>query len=342
METFNVTNIIKIIDEYLNNFQTSEKLNVILSGLCSIAIIFYFGKIAVTNLTRGGEGFSFDSLRAPVFYVIMLAAWPSLQQFIIDASNAIAYSVSEKQQTALNLNEKNFKKIDENLEDIEKQFRKKQALEAANAEEEGYFGPLLYEMSSIDDQVVMNIYKGSYNFFGYFDSFLYVIFYFVAKLWLKITLIGGGIALTVSIYTGGWTTLINWAKTVVSVTLWVPVSGLIMNLINSILIKVIQDLSVPLTHRVPDEYLEAMAITDFYSGVLRAVLNCLIVTIVFIGLKIIILAKVPSIISGWISGGNSIGSGFAAAFLPVAMAKTATKAGAGAATGTATTDSFKK
>lgn len=342
MDSINLEKFLKIVDDYLRDFQVSENFDITLTILCNIAIIYYFAKTSATNLLRPTDGFSFESYKTPVFYVIMLTAWPTLQNFIVDASNAMASTVAKKQQVALNLNQKNFNLIDNNIAEMEKQFRQKQAIEALNAEEEGYFAPLLYEMSSIDDEIVMDIYKSAYSIAVYFDSFLYFIFYIISQIWLKITLIGGGIAFTVSLYSGGWTVLINWAKTVLSVTLWVPVSGLIMNLINSIMIKIIQDLSVPLTHRVPTEYMEAIAVTEFYTGIIRAISYCVIVTLVFIGLKIIMLAKVPSIISGWISGGNSVGSGFAAAFIPVAMAKTATKSATGAISSTVTTQTFKK
>lgn len=165
-----------------------------------------------------------------------------------------------------------------------------------------------------------------------FDSFLYVMFYFFSKLWLKITLFGGGIAFTVSLLTGGWTVLINWAKTVLSVSLWIPVSALLMTLINSILLKVIGEMAPEFPESTDVSAAElTTAPADILTSLVGFILVYACLTIVFMGFKLIILAKVPSIVSGWISGGSSVSGGFSGAFVPVSIGKTAAKSAGGAA-----------
>ena len=337
---FDLTDILGAVDDVLDNFELTKTLNIILSSICGIVVIWHFAQVTIQNLLRGGEGFSFENYKKPVFYLIMIAGWPLLQDFIIDASDSIAYTIVEQQEQAYNINEQNFQKIDDTMNEIIE--RVETAQKIGNSENSGPIDYMAFQISILDDRIILSALQSIYKTALMFDSFLYVMFYFFSKLWLKITLLGGGIAFTVSILTGGWTVLINWAKTVLSVSLWIPVSALLMSLINSILLKILNEMS-PVFPEGTDVSAAEMttAVNDIIISLIGFVLTFVVLTLVFFGFKLIILSKVPSIVSGWISGGSSVSGGFSAAFIPVSVGKTVAKSAGGAAT-SAMSGGFKK
>lgn len=332
---FNLTDMLVAIDQVLDNFKLADTLNYILSGLCGLVVVWHFSKVTIQNLLRGGEGFSFENYKTPVFYVIMIAAWPLLQEFIIDASDSIAFTVTEQQQKAFNVNQSNYEKIDQTMKELDERFETTQKM--GESETTDFLETMSYNISTLDDRIVIYILELTYKFALMFDSFLYVMFYFFSKLWLKITLLGGGIAFTVSLLTGGWTVLINWAKTVLSVSLWIPVSALLMSLINSVLLKILNNMTPQFPEGTDvDNANLALSYATMQGKLISCILIFVVLTLVFIGFKLIILAKVPSIVTGWISGGSSVSGGFSAAFVPVSVGKTAAKSAGGAMTSAVT------
>jgi hypothetical protein len=332
METgFNFSDILSAVDSVLDNFKLTDTLNIILQSLCAIVVVWQFAQITIQNLLRAGEGFAFENYKKPVFYLIMIAGWPLLQSFILDASKGIAQTVVEQQKTAYDVNSKNFAKVDDVLKEIEDRTAIVEQL--GSSDNIGPIDYVAFQISILDDKITISALQSVYKTSLVFDSFLYVMFYFFSKLWLKITLLGGGIAFTVSLLTGGWTVLINWAKTVLSISLWIPLSALLMTLINSILIKILNEMlpEFPVGTSVSGADLVG-GLSSILGNLVSFLLIYIALTLIFIAFKIIILAKVPAIVSGWVGGGNSVGSGFASAFIPLAVAKSATSAATGAAT----------
>jgi hypothetical protein len=331
---FDFTAILSAVDNVLDNFKLTDTLNVILQALCGIVVVWQFAQITIQNLLRPGE-FAFDNYKKPVFYLIMIAGWPLIQGFVLDASKGIAQTVVEQQKTAYDVNSKNFGKIDDVLKEIEERTAVVEQL--GSSENIGPFDYVAFQMSILDDKIIIMALQSIYKTTLIFDSFLYVMFYFFSKLWLKITLLGGGIAFTVSLLTGGWTVLINWAKTVLSISLWVPLSALLMTLINSILIKILNEMlpEFPVGTSVSSADMVG-GLNTILGNLVSFLLMYIALTLIFIAFKIIILAKIPSIVSGWVGGGNSVGSGFASAFIPLAVMKSATKTATSAATKGAT------
>ena len=340
---FDLTEMLAAIDSVLDDFQLTNTLNIILSSLCGIVVIWHFAQITIQNLLRGGEGFSFENYKKPVFYLIMIAAWPMLQEFIIDASDSIAYTITEQQQQAYNINEQNYQKIDDTMTEIEERFETTEKI--GNSENSGPLDYMAFQISIFDDRIILSALQSVYKTALMLDSFLYVMFYFFSKLWLKITLLGGGIAFTVSLLTGGWTVLINWAKTVLSVSLWIPVSALLMSLINSVLLKILNEMTPEFPSGTDVNAVELALAPNMILGSLNGfILIFVVLTLVFFGFKLIILSKVPAIVSGWISGGSSVSGGFSASFIPVSVGKTVAKSAGGAASSAMSggADGFKK
>lgn len=336
--------ILSIIDEALNGFVIDNKLDQILSILCSMAVIFHFSKIVVQNLLRGGEGFSFEVLKAPVFYLIMIAAWPQVSLFILDASNGIAETVVQKQKYITQNNQNSYVKIDDMINAIESKNKEiNQSINTENSSLDFGFESVGNDIKAFSDKIGLRFAKMFLTLSTVIDGFVYVCFYFISKMWLKFVLFGGSIAFTISILTGGWTNLIHWAKTVVNVSLWIPVAALMMQLINSIMVKVFEGLNSNIDG-VASEIGNGMSTVLVLSKFLDTLLLLLGVTIIFIGLKIIMLSKVPAIIGTWITGGGGASSGFAMGFIPVAMAGAAIKStiGSGVSGASSAIKSFKK
>lgn len=346
METNNLhlDSVIAVIDDCLSSFVLDNNLGPILSGLCAMAIVFQFGKVAVQNLLRAGEGFSFEVLKTPVFSIILIVAWPTLANFISDASIGIGQTVVEKQAVITTKNQESYTRIDDLIMQIEnKNIEINQSIETENSDMDFGFESLGNDIKSFSDKIGLRFAKMFLSIASVIDAFVYVCFYFISKLWLKFVLFGGAIAFTISILTGGYTNLINWAKTVVNVGLWIPVAGIMMQIINSIMIRVFEKLNTNID-AVADQMSNGMTAVLVLSKFLDTLLLLLAVTIIFVGLKIIMLAKVPAIIGTWISGGGSASSGFAMGFIPIAMAGAAIKSASGSAVSGASSavKSFKK
>ncbi len=333
--SINLKSILDVIDSTLKTFDFGVNLDKILMGLCFIAITYHFGKIAVDNLINPSNAFSFQSFKTPIFYVIVLVAWPQLYGFILDASNGMAQTIVSKNQKVLNANENNYAKMDKMMADIELSYAEALALKNKQDSDSGFAPDWIQKMvisfQTIDDRILIGLFKMIYGLAIYFDAFIYLIFYFITKFYLKFVLMGGGIALTISLFTG-FTTLVNWAKTVLSVSLWIPVSAIAFQLINTILLSVIENqLKTSLIiNEVGD-----MGSSNFTGAFLQALGNALVLTVIFIGLKLIVLSKVPAIINTWINGGGDLAGGFSGGFIPVAMAGMAAKAAAGTTAGAA-------
>jgi len=320
--------MIAIINSVLNGYEFTQDLHYYLAGLCGLVVIWHFSSVTIKNLLRGGEGFSFEIYTKPIFYLIMISAWPFLYGFIEGASNGIGEVVAEQQQEVYDANENIYTKIDQAIEKLEAKFN--EVDEKATGENTGLFSSIKYSLSSLDKKIALLVIKFSYNIASMFDSLIYICFYFFTKLWLKITLLGGSIAFTVSLLTGGWTVLINWAKTVLSISLWIPVASLLLTIVNSILLQVTQSLSSPVLSLGGGDPIKIM------GNISYSLTTFTVLLFVFAGLKLIILAKVPSLINSWIGGGSSMGSGFGMSFIPVAVGTSAGKSVVGASTSIAT------
>ena len=129
-----------------------------------------------------------------------------------------------------------------------------------------------------------------------------------------------------SIFKGGWTNLINWGSNVVSVSLWLPVLTLILGIVNAVMINIFNMIQTDNSAEIKDG-----------SSANGHLLYVLAVTIVFFGLKVSFMSKVPTIISAWISGGGASSSGFAGGFVPVKLS-----AGAAASAAVATANVASK
>ena len=299
------------------------ELHTILRLLCSFVVIFYAARFAIVNILRAGEAFSFDDLRKPAFILMAIIAWPSLDKFVRNvASTGIAEYVNKKQQQINDKNDVIFKQLTNTKAKIKERF---QEIEETASRELGTFDYIKIQISFIDDRIMESMYTILYKILIGFDKLLFIGFNIISSVWLKIVGLGGGIAFTMSLFSGGWTVFINWAKTYISVSLWIPVAGFVLGLVNAVGVKIIQTVSADMESFINSEglLLDTAKVIALGEGMAFILITTVIITIILLACKLILLAKVPQMITGWISGGNSSGGGFAAAFVPISIAKNA-------------------
>lgn len=227
----------------LDSYEWTNDLSNGLTILCNIIVIYHFGKIAVENLLQGGEAFVFSKLKTPFFYMMMITAWPTIHNFIKDSSFVIQEELFVNRDAVYERNGEIFNEMDGGMETILRRLDQEdgQGDMVAERYKDDYLGMnQLYDWAvTLDDRLMLAVFSYGYEFSSYIDYFMYIVFYLVATIWLKIIAFGAPIAFVVSLLTGGWTTLINWAKNYLAVTLWLPVSAILMGMINSIFIEVL-------------------------------------------------------------------------------------------------------
>ena len=78
-----------VLNDYLPQISYQSSLAKWVFALGSIAILYHAMSIVIQNVFRGGEGFSFDMIRKPFFYILLLYAWPYFGEaisFVIEGS----------------------------------------------------------------------------------------------------------------------------------------------------------------------------------------------------------------------------------------------------------------
>lgn len=306
-------------------------LNLIIVGLCNIAIIYHLAHGVIKNLSRGGEGFSWDLVSKPFLYMVLVAAFPLLNEFIGDASTYVASYVEDGQQSLSNKTNEFMASFDDSVKNVYQAIRDK--TDYLKGEQSWYEAEVLVNLEVMDEHILIGAIQALFWAFSYIDSFLLICFFIVSKIWLYLVAIGGPIALVVSLYSGGHTGLINWAKTYLSVSLWLPVGGIVIHLLNGIMTKIVVNVVKPFLDK-PFNQGELIDVTSW--ELIKTLMLVSIMLFVFIALKLIMLGKVPQIITGWVGGGSSAGGGLAMAFFAVSAVKNAGSSVTSAATGVAT------
>lgn len=321
------------IKDALEKWPLGDTLDEGLVLLCEVVVAFYFIRFFIINIYNGGEPFFWKDLRRPFFYMICIAGWSYIFDFINIALNGIVDYAYGNSNELKNLN----KDVVSSLNTFSKGLEDKKLIQESlqNTKKLGIFERIWRSVNEFDDKLIMEISSWGYYLAGLLDQALFYVFYMVAEVWKRILAMSGPIAFTVSLFSGGWTVLINWAKNLLSVSLWLPFAALIMSLIDSIMLAVIKSTSKPLLTKLgvaSDEVLNAF----FLEEALSALLQMLVLVVVFSIIKIIFLGKVPAMIASVVSGGNASGGGFAAAFIPFGLAVSAAKVGGQAAGAVAT------
>ncbi len=163
-----------------------------------------------------------------------------------------------------------------------------------------------------------------------FNTIIVLLFNAFAYTWINLLRMGGILALALYFFPTFKSTFTNWLRAYISVYLWIPLGSIMIYVSDQIFLKIVNkvgSIELPFNASAP------MGI-DPESQMRMAfiVISALATTI----LKLVLLSKVPNIISYWLGGGNSgdmFSSAPAAAGMAVSATSTVATTAAGAALG---------
>ena len=314
-----------IIDRVLDNSSVmgDYSLHNVFTALCCMAVVFHIGRICSAQLLRGGDTpFDFGELRRPFYILIAVLCWSQFEVFVRNTlTGAVSVYVKEKESKMQKNNDLSFNDVLCKMDQVEKKFDDESEIYVAKLD---LMDKVALYLKKLPISLEMGIAFCAFKVMAFIDYLLMVGFTILSKIWLFLVGLGGSIAFTASVLSGGWSPLITWVKTYVSVSLWVLVGGICMSLVNGIGVALFNMAIIAPTL----EILNMPGGTAVaYSALISSIFSLLFASIVMIflltALKIILLVKVPVIINTWIPGGNAAGGGFSAAFIPLSVAKEA-------------------
>ena len=324
MKEAQTSDVFLLINKAIDRVAFEYNFTVGLYYFCMLVIVFYIAKIAIDALISGGEPFRLSDLKKPLFIMGMVIAFPFLENGVRNfGADAFQYQISVNQEKLQGENEKVYADALANRKEIKKQILK---IKKKHAKELGVWDRMVFYMSNADDDLMESVFDNFYSFLTSIDYFIYICFAIVSAIWLKILGLGGAIAFTMSLISGGWNVFISWIKTYISVSLWVVVAGLVLTLVNSIGTEIVdyfmQDYAnmMIIKNLSIDNYVASVAVSS------SMILDLIVISLVLIIVKLILISKVPAMINAMIPGGGSAGSGLSAAFVPISIAKNVTQA----------------
>ena len=314
-----------IIDRVFDNsfVMGDYSLHNVFTALCCMAVIFHIGRICSAQLLRGGDTpFDFGELRRPFYILIAVLCWSQFEVFVRNTlTGAVSVYVKEKEEKMQEKNNLSFNDVLCQMDKLEKGFD--DASEVYMTEVYFWDKVSLY-VKKLPVSIELGIAFIAFKIMAFIDYLLMIAFTILSKIWLFLVGLGGGIAFTASVLSGGWSPLITWVKTYVSVSLWVLVGGICMSLVNGIGVSLFNNMIIEPTQNLLNSMSGAtMVYSSLVSSMLMLVFASIIMIFFLTAIKILLLVKVPVIINTWIPGGNAAGGGFSAAFIPLSIAKEA-------------------
>lgn len=325
MNDLQTSDVFKLFNDAIDRVTFDYNLTVGLVHICWIAVFYLLVKMYV-EMVDGKTPFTLDMLRKPFFIAGMIIAFPYLENSVRTfGTMAFEHQISVNQKKLQGANEKVYEKALANRQEIKKQIS---IIKEKQAKKMKIWSKMVFYMSNADDDFMESVFDAFYKFLTGIDYFIYICFGIVAAIWLKIIGLGGAIAFTFSIISGGWSVFITWVKTYISVSLWVVIAGLVLTLVNSIggeildyFMKDYADIMIG-KNITFQNYLESVKISS------AMIISLIVISLCLVIVKLILITKVPAMLNAMIPGGGSAGGGLAAAFVPISVAKNVTQAAA--------------
>lgn len=285
-------------------------------GLAGLALIWFFGK-EISKILTGAEQFNPRVFGEPIIYALIVFNW----QFLNNQLDQGLKAFSDQFENSIPKEAKGYNKYAE----IDKNFKKmadaKMKTQTKNAVISTITSAVGLDQETIDNikditTSILNpellIMKLVAFISAIIDACVMFLFNAFSYLWINMLRIGGTLAITLYMLPPFKQSLSNWLKTYISVYLWVPAGALVLYICDSIFVKFmtsVQNASMSMANN--DFTLEQLA----SSNALILVIGLL----VCLGLKIILLSKVPTLISYWV-GGQSGGIFSSVSAMPTMMA----------------------
>lgn len=340
-----------VAKDVINDVFSSGGLNNIMrgvQGLAVLALLWFFGK-EISKILTGAEQFNPRVFAKPLIYSLIVFNWGFLNTELDKGMEAF----TSQFEATIPKEAKGFNKY----QIIEKQFRavadQKLKTKVTNGaiDTAGTIGSVV----GIDKETIDNVkdittsilnpeillLKGIAFISAIIDACIMFLFNAFSYLWINMLRIGGTLAVTLYLFPVFQRSLSNWLKTYVAVYLWIPSGALILYVCDSIFVKFIMATGTSGASEI--------ALVD--GNATAAATKLTIGLIICLALKVILLSKVPTLISYWV-GGNSGGVFSSVSAMPTmitnagktagGLAVTAASAGAGAGAAATKSKSLKQ
>lgn len=317
-----------------------EKVTSGIRGLAYVAMVFFFGTL-VSKIFSGKETVNAAALAPVIIYALLVTNWTWFNGEIDRGFRAVQTSFEAATPTDSRSNEK-YKEIMDKWQGIPTSGTSSSADVPPvidEGEENGMIASLVSIKTGIED--VANIINNPeifllkiVMFMTYlFNQCIIMMFNAFAYVWINLLRIGGIIAATLYFFPKMNGAFTNWIKTYASVYLWVPLGSIMIYVSDQIFLKVVDSVPIP-------DVLDSIQMGVIIDADTMAKMGLIVVTAIATTiLKLILLSKVPNIISYWLNGGST-GDMFGSTSAMVMSGATASmgmaKIGAEAATGGAT------
>lgn len=307
-------------------------------GLAYVAVVFFLGSL-ISKIFSGKETVNAASLAPVLIYALLITNWNWFNGEIDRGFKAIQTEFEAATPTDSRSNAK-YQEILAKWQGIPTSGTANPSdLESPVVDEEeesGMKASLKRIKEGIED--VVNIINNPeifllkiVMFMTYlFNQCIVMMFNAFAFIWINLLRIGGIVAATLYFFPKMSGAFTNWIKTYASVYLWVPLGSIMIYVSDQIFLKVVESVPIP-------DVLENISLGVIVEADAMAKMGLIVVTaIATTVLKLILLSKVPNIISYWLNGGSTgdMFGGTSAFVMSGATAAMGTaKIGAEAATG---------
>lgn len=277
-----------------------------IKGLAYVAIVYFFGTL-VSKIFSGKETVNPAAFAPVIMYALLVTNWSWFNGEIDRGFIAVQTAFEAATPTDSRSNEK-YKDILAKWQGIPTSGTTSPLDNSGvvdEGEENGDKGLLQSIKEGVQD--VANIINNPEIFIlkivlfmtYLFNQCIIMMFSACAFIWINLLRIGGIIAATLYFFPKMSGAFTNWIKTYASVYLWVPLGSIMIYVSDQLFLKVVD--SVP----IPDilHYVQLGIVIDADT---MAKMGLIVVTaIATTVLKLILLSKVPNIISYWLNGGST-------------------------------------
>ncbi|WP_454060765.1 hypothetical protein [Elizabethkingia ursingii] len=285
-------------------------------GIAGLALIWFFGK-EISKILTGAEQFNPRVFGEPIIYALIVFNW----QFLNNQLDQGLKAFSDQFENSIPKEAKGFNKYAE----IDKNFKAMAAQKEKTKQSNSVIGAVT-EAVGLDPETIENVKDIATNILNpelilmkivsflsaIIDACVMFLFNAFSYLWINMLRIGGTLAITLYMLPPFKQSLSNWLKTYISVYLWVPAGALVLYVCDSIFVKFMTSVQTSSMAAANGNFTLEQLATSNAMVLVIGIIVCL-------GLKIILLSKVPTLISYWV-GGQSGGVFSSVSAMPTMMA----------------------
>ena len=325
------------VAEVINGIFESANLSAVMlgfKGLGTIALVIYLTKI-IGEFLAGSQVITFSKLGPAIIYAAALGSWSYINSTIDDGMTVIQTSFEASVPIGNSMDQK-YQEIVQKIQSIDPI-----EMEESDPENESTWKSLVpdfIQQKTVESaNAIIDVYNIVKNpeiivlriviFLTYIlNAVIMLLFNVFCYIWLNLLRIGGILALALYFFPQAQGTFWNWLRTYVSVAFWIPVGSIMIYVSDQIFIRIVDKVTLP------NGMMSDASYADNYGQIIIYAMACLTCLV----LKMMLLSKVPTIISYWVGGGNT-GDMFSGIPKSMSMATGAVTSTVGTAAGAAVT-----